>query len=83
MPGRFCRRPSRRWAPKPEVDQYSGSAGYVAGSGQNYSPANDWPANQLTSYTRTIDYEAKSSKVDSPSSREPARADLQEEAMLP
>ena len=42
--------------------QYSGSTGYVAAVGQNYSPANDWPANQLTSYTRTIDYDAKSSK---------------------
>jgi glyoxylase-like metal-dependent hydrolase (beta-lactamase superfamily II) len=42
--------------------QYSGSTGYVSAVGQNYSPAHDWPANQLTSYTRTIDYEAKSSK---------------------
>ena len=42
--------------------QYSGSTGYVAAVGQNYSPAHDWPANQLTSYTRTIDYDAKSSK---------------------
>ena len=44
--------------------QYSASAGYVAAVGQNYSPAHDWPANQLTSYTRTIDYESRSSKVD-------------------
>jgi glyoxylase-like metal-dependent hydrolase (beta-lactamase superfamily II) len=44
--------------------QYSGSTGYVAAVGQNYSPAHDWPANQLTSYTRTIDYDAKSSKED-------------------
>jgi len=44
--------------------EYSGSTGYVAAVGQNYSPANDWPANQLTSYTRTIDYEARSSKED-------------------
>ena len=44
--------------------QYSASAGYVAAVGQNYSPAHDWPSNQLTSYTRTIDYEAKSSKED-------------------
>jgi len=42
--------------------QYSGSTGYVSAVGQNYSPAHDWPANQLTSYTRTIDYDAKSSK---------------------
>ena len=32
--------------------QYSGTTGYVAAPGQNYSPAMDWPANQLTSYTR-------------------------------
>jgi glyoxylase-like metal-dependent hydrolase (beta-lactamase superfamily II) len=44
--------------------QYSGRAGYVASVGQNYSPASDWPANQLTSYTRTIDYEARSSQLD-------------------
>ena len=44
--------------------RYSGSTGYLAASGQNYSPANDWPANQMTSYTRTIDYEARSSTED-------------------
>ena len=32
--------------------------------GQNYAPSSDWPANQITSYTRTIDYDAKSSKLD-------------------
>ena len=44
--------------------RYSASAGYLAAVGQNYSPANDWPSNQLTSYTRTIDYEARSSNED-------------------
>ena len=44
--------------------QYSGTIGYLAASGQNYSPANDWPANQMTSYTRTIDYDARSSRED-------------------
>jgi glyoxylase-like metal-dependent hydrolase (beta-lactamase superfamily II) len=44
--------------------RYSGSTGYLAASGQNYSPGNDWPANQMTSYTRTIDYEARSSTED-------------------
>jgi glyoxylase-like metal-dependent hydrolase (beta-lactamase superfamily II) len=44
--------------------RYSGSAGYLAVSGQNYSAANDWPANQMNSYTRTIDYEARSSMED-------------------
>ena len=42
--------------------QYSASTGYVADWGQNYSPAQDWPSNRLTSYTRTIDYAAGSSK---------------------
>src|SRR5919106_4091901 len=41
---------------------YSGNAGYIANVGQNYSPAMDWPANQIVSYTRTIDYDAKSSR---------------------
>ena len=44
--------------------QYSGTTGYVAGWGQNYSPSQDWPSNQLTSYTRTIDYGAGSSRED-------------------
>ena len=44
--------------------QYSGTTGYLAAVGQNYSPAMDWPANQFTTYTRTIDYDAKSSKLD-------------------
>src|SRR5215813_8238583 len=44
--------------------RYSASTGYLAAVGQNYSPANDWPANTLTSYTRTIDYEGRSSKED-------------------
>jgi len=43
---------------------YSGTAGYVANAGQNYSPASDWPANQIVSYTRTLDYEARSSQTD-------------------
>ena len=44
--------------------QYSGTTGYVANVGQNYNPAMDWPANQITSYTRTIDYEARSSRLE-------------------
>jgi glyoxylase-like metal-dependent hydrolase (beta-lactamase superfamily II) len=42
--------------------QYSGNEGYVAAVGQNYNPANDWPAPLITTYTRTIDYEARSSR---------------------
>ncbi|MBI4886708.1 MAG: hypothetical protein HY824_06420, partial [Acidobacteria bacterium] len=44
--------------------EYSGTTGYVAAVGQNFSPAHDWPANQLKSYTRTIDYAGRSSKED-------------------
>ena len=43
---------------------YSGTTGYVSAFGQNYAPSADWPANQIVSYTRTIDYDAKSSKLD-------------------
>ena len=42
--------------------RYSASDGYIAAWGQNYSPAHDWPSNQLTRYTRTVDYEARSSQ---------------------
>ena len=42
--------------------QYSGTQGYVAAVGQNYNPAMDWPAPIITTYTRTIDYEARSSR---------------------
>src|SRR5262245_14169852 len=43
---------------------YSGTTGYVAAPGQNYAPSSDWPANQIVTYTRTIDYDAKSSRLD-------------------
>jgi glyoxylase-like metal-dependent hydrolase (beta-lactamase superfamily II) len=43
--------------------QYSGS-GVVAAIGQAYSPNDDYPKFEVTSYTRTIDYGAKSSKED-------------------
>jgi glyoxylase-like metal-dependent hydrolase (beta-lactamase superfamily II) len=42
--------------------QYSGNEGYVAAVGQAYNPASDWPAPRITTYTRTIDYEARSSR---------------------
>ena len=38
--------------------QISG-AGFVAAVGQSYSPNDDWPRFQVTSYTKTIDYDAK------------------------
>jgi hypothetical protein len=43
--------------------QYSGS-GMVAAVGQAYSPEDDYPRFDVTSYTRTIDYDVKSSKED-------------------
>src|SRR6266581_3582313 len=41
--------------------QYSGT-GWNAGVGQSYSPQDDWPRFEVTRYTRTIDYDAKSSR---------------------
>ena len=41
--------------------QYSGT-GWRGAVGQNYSPELDWPRFQMTSYTRTIDFDARSSK---------------------
>ncbi len=36
--------------------------GWIAGVGQSYSPTDDWPRFEVTTYTRTIDYDAKSSR---------------------
>ena len=41
--------------------QYSGT-GWVGAVGQNYSPVDDWPQFDLTSYTRTIDFTTNSSR---------------------
>jgi glyoxylase-like metal-dependent hydrolase (beta-lactamase superfamily II) len=41
--------------------QYSGS-GHLYALGQAFSPTSAWPQNNITSYTRTIDYGALSSK---------------------
>jgi glyoxylase-like metal-dependent hydrolase (beta-lactamase superfamily II) len=43
--------------------QYSGT-GWNAGVGQSYSPTDDWPRFEITRYTRTIDYEARTSNED-------------------
>src|SRR5262245_35681238 len=43
--------------------RYSGT-GYVGAVGQSFSPELEWPLFDLTSYTRTIDYQARSSKED-------------------
>ena len=41
--------------------QYSG-AGWNAAVGQSYAPTEDWPRFDMTSYTRTIDYDNRSSR---------------------
>jgi len=41
--------------------QYTG-AGHLGSLGQAYSPSSPWPENNITAYTRTIDYGSKSSK---------------------
>ena len=43
--------------------QYSGT-GWNAAVGQSFSPQDDWPHFEVTRYTRTIDYDAKSSRED-------------------
>ena len=41
--------------------QYSGT-GWAGNMGQSFAPNDDWPRVEVTSYSRTIDYEARSSK---------------------
>jgi glyoxylase-like metal-dependent hydrolase (beta-lactamase superfamily II) len=41
--------------------QYTGT-GWNAAVGQSFSPSEDWPRFEVTRYTRTIDYDAKSSR---------------------
>jgi hypothetical protein len=41
--------------------QYSGT-GHLYALGQAYTPTSAWPQNNITSYTRTIDYGSRSSK---------------------
>ena len=41
--------------------QYSG-VGWLAAVGQSFSPADDWPRFEITTYTRTIDYPSRSSR---------------------
>ena len=43
--------------------RYSGT-GYVGEVGQSFSPELEWPLLELSSYTRTIDYQARSSRED-------------------
>ncbi|MBI4264152.1 MAG: MBL fold metallo-hydrolase [Acidobacteria bacterium] len=41
--------------------QYSGT-GWNAAVGQSFNPAQDWPRFEITAYTRTLDYEGRSSR---------------------
>ena len=41
--------------------QYSGT-GHLGALGQAYSPGSPWPLNNITAYTRTIDYASRSSR---------------------
>jgi len=43
--------------------QYSGT-GHLGTLGQAYSPTSPWPENNITAYTRTIDYDSRSAKED-------------------
>ena len=45
----------------PKSIQYSGT-GHLGSLGQAYSPGSPWPVNNITAYTRTIDYSSLSSK---------------------
>ncbi len=40
---------------------YSGT-GYVGAVGQNYTPRDDWPRIELASYTKTVNFDAKSAR---------------------
>ena len=43
--------------------QYSGT-GWNAAPGQSYGPSDDWPRFDVTAYTRTVDYDARTSYED-------------------
>ena len=48
---------------EPSSVTYSG-AGWVANIGQSYTPDDDWPRFEVTTYTRTIDYDNRASRED-------------------
>lgn len=39
-----------------------GGIGYVGAVGQNYTPRDDWPRVELASYTKTVNFEARSAR---------------------
>src|SRR5262245_4792212 len=44
--------------------QYTGNGGWFGAFGQSFAPGENFPRTDITSYTRTIDYEAKTSRED-------------------
>ena len=58
---RVLRRPPPMMMGDPSNVRYSGT-GWVANVGQSYTPDDDWPRFEVTTYTRTIDYDDRSSR---------------------
>lgn len=44
--------------------EITGNGGFVAGTGHSFTTRDDWPRSQIVSYTRTIDYDARTSRED-------------------
>src|SRR5207237_808406 len=42
--------------------QYSGTGGWFGAFGQSFAPGENWPRTDIVSYTRTIDYEKRTSR---------------------
>ncbi len=42
--------------------QYTGNGGWFGAFGQSFAPGENWPRTDIVTYTRTIDYEAKTSR---------------------
>ena len=42
--------------------QIIGNGGYVGAFGQSFAPGENWPRTDIVTYTRTIDYEARTSR---------------------
>src|SRR5262245_12923942 len=49
-------------ADKVKTIQIVAAGGYVGAPGHSYTSRDDWPRYQITSYSRTIDYDAKTSR---------------------
>ena len=42
--------------------QYTANGGWFGAFGQSFAPGENWPRTDIVTYTRTIDYEAKTSR---------------------